>query len=98
MLTIRQAQINTMAQGSPGVRMSVPCPGDATWIEVQLVDADQLPVAGQKYLIKLPDGAVMPGKLDNEGKVRFESITPGTAEISFPEIDAREWKEAPPKA
>jgi hypothetical protein len=91
MLTIRQSQINSMAESSPGTQMTTPCPPDATWIEVQLVDQDQNPVPGEKYHIKLPDSSIMEGALDKDGKVRFDNITAGQAEITFPDIDAREW-------
>jgi hypothetical protein len=91
MLSIRQSQIDSMAKGSPGTQMTVPCPADATWIEVQLVDQDQRPMPGEKYRVKLPDSSLMEGTLDKDGKVRFDNIVAGQAEITFPEIDAREW-------
>ena len=91
MLTVRQSQIDSMAQNSPGTPMKVPCPADATWIEVQLLDQDQNPVPGEKYHIKLPDSSIMEGTLDSNGKVRFDNIVPGQAEVTFPDIDSREW-------
>ena len=47
-----------------------------------------------KYRVKLPDGSLKEGSLDGEGKVRFEEIEPGSAEISFPEVDGAEWSRA----
>jgi hypothetical protein len=65
-----------------------------TWIEIRLVDAEDKPVPNQKYRIKMTDGSVKEGSLDGEGRARFEQIDPGNCEVSFPEIDAQEWKPA----
>jgi hypothetical protein len=91
MLTIRDSQMQAMAAASPNTRLMQPCPDKATWIEVVLLDQGGEVVPGEKYQIKLPDGSLMEGALDDKGKVRFDSIVPGQATISFPEIDGREW-------
>jgi hypothetical protein len=65
-----------------------------TWVEIEMVDAVGKPVPNQKYRIKLPDGAWHEGVLDKKGQARFSDIDPGGCDISFPEIDGREWKEA----
>jgi hypothetical protein len=91
MLTIRESQMQAMADAFPGTQMMQPCPEDATWIEVRLVDQDDTAMPGEKYRIRLPDSSLMEGTLDDEGKVRFESIMPGQAIVTFPDIDAREW-------
>ena len=62
------------------------------WIAIELKDEDGDPVAGAAYEITLPDGQVNSGKLDDKGKARVDGIKPGYCQISFPEIDAREWK------
>jgi hypothetical protein len=92
MLTIRDSQMQNMAQAAPGTQMIQPCDKTATWIEVRLTDEDGNPCVGASYRIQLPDSSIMLGALDDEGKVRFEQIVPGQAEIAFPEIDGREWK------
>ena len=94
MLTVRQNQLDAIANSSPGTQMVTPCPADATWIEVQLVDMDQTPMPGEKYRIKLPDSSLMEGVLDKDGKVRFNNIVAGQADITFPEIDKNEWDAA----
>ena len=94
MLTVRQNQMDAIANSSPGTQMVTPCPADATWIEVQLVDMDQNPMPGEKYRIKLPDSSLMEGVLDKDGKVRFNNIVAGQADITFPEIDKNEWDAA----
>ncbi len=93
MLTIRDSQMQAMDESSPNTKLMQPCPNNATWIEVVLVDQDGKVVPGEKYQIKLPDGSMMEGVLDGKGKVRFDSIVEGQATISFPDIDAREWSQ-----
>jgi len=63
-----------------------------TWIEIRLVDEEEKPVPHQKYRIKLTDGSVQEGTLDADGRARFNQIDPGTCEVSFPNIDAPEWR------
>jgi hypothetical protein len=90
MLTIRDSQMNDMA-GTSGKAPVQPCPKEKTWIEFRMVDEDGKPVEGVKYRVKLPDGSLKEGSLDGEGKARFEDIDPGSAEISFLEVDGGEW-------
>lgn len=90
MLTIRDAQMQAMAKSLGGTPLVTPC--NTTWIEVQLVDSDSQPVPGQSYRIQLPDQSVREGVLDDKGKVRIDGITPGQCQVSFPDIDAGEWK------
>jgi hypothetical protein len=92
MLTMRSSQMQAMADANPNQQQMQPCPKDATWIEFQLVDQDGKPVPGVTYSVRLPDNSQMQGTLDDEGKVRFGGIVPGDATISFPTIDASEWK------
>ena len=92
MLTIRDSQMRAMADSSPGTQLIQPCSQDATWIEVRLVDQAGVARKGEKYRIRLPDNSLMEGTLDDEGKVRFESIVAGQAQVTFPDIDAREWR------
>lgn len=64
--------------------------GDAdelTWIEIELLDMDGNPVAGEPYWVQLPDGTVREGHLDDEGRAYFDQLTPGTAIIRWPERD-----------
>lgn len=56
------------------------------WIEVELLTREHRPVAGEKYRIVLPDGAIREGRLDAQGKTRQEGFDPGTCHISFPEL------------
>lgn len=62
-----------------------------TWIEIELKDDDGNPVPGERYRIKLPDGSTREGSLDANGRARADGINPGTAQVSFPDIDADDW-------
>ena len=63
-----------------------------TWVGIELVDDVGRAVAGQRYVVKVPEGVVHEGTLDAQGRARITSIDPGVCEISFPGIDAREYK------
>jgi hypothetical protein len=65
-----------------------------TWIEIELLDEDGKPAAGEKYKIVLTDGSVQQGSLDAQGKARWSGIDPGTCKVSFPDLDASAWSRA----
>ncbi len=92
MLKIEDTQMQALAAASPGKQMIAPCPKQATWIGIQLVDKDGKPVAGEKYRVVLPDSSVMEGATDKDGKASFQNIIAGQAKVSFPGIDGGEWK------
>ena len=58
---------------------------ESHWIVLRLLDADDQPVAGARYSLKLSNGRTMTGKLDQEGQTRAEGIPPGMCSVSFPE-------------
>lgn len=91
MLTVRDNQMQQMADSNPGQPMVKPCDQTKTWIEFRLVDSDNQPVAGEKYKVRLPDSSLREGTLDSEGKVRFDNIIPGQASICFPDQDEKSW-------
>ena len=63
------------------------------WIEVQLVDEADQPVARQRFEITLPDGSTRTGQTDAEGVGRVEGIyPPGVCQISFTELDQEAWE------
>jgi type VI secretion system secreted protein VgrG len=62
------------------------------WIEIELVDEDGNPVAGEPYRVTLPGGAtVASGTLDHKGWARIDHIDPGTCHITFPNLDKDAW-------
>lgn len=66
-----------------------------TWIEIELIDEQGDPVPFERYAIVLPDGTKTGGSLDKKGLARIDEIDPGgTCQISFPDIDGREWEGA----
>jgi hypothetical protein len=91
MLTIRDQQMNTLGEEEPGKAVVQPCENTKTWVEIRLVDADENPVGGIGYRLKLPDSSIREGVLGDDGTARVDGILPGQCEVSFPDIDAREW-------
>jgi hypothetical protein len=65
-----------------------------TWIEIHLVDQNDQPVGDVRYQLKITDGSMRTGTLGADGVLRVPGIDPGTCEISFPDIDASEWRPA----
>ena len=65
-----------------------------SWIEIELVDEDDKPVAGEPFKVTLPDGSVFPGTLNEKGFYRIEGIDPGTCQITFPNLDKDAWEKA----
>lgn len=63
-----------------------------SWIEIEMIDMVDKPVAGEQYEIELPDGTVASGTLDNKGFARVDGIEPGTCKIRFPRLDRRAWE------
>jgi hypothetical protein len=65
-----------------------------TWIEIQMVGEDDLPLAGERYAIELPDGSRREGRLDSKGLARVDGIDPGSCVITFPALDEEAWTRA----
>jgi hypothetical protein len=64
---------------------------DKTWVDVQLLDENGDPVAGERYILKLTDGSIREGTLGEDGRVRVNGIDPGNCVVTFPDIDTKEW-------
>lgn len=65
-----------------------------TWIEIELVDERGKPVPKERYRIELPDGSPEEGFLDDQGRARVDGIEAGTCIVTFPDLDAKEWRAA----
>lgn len=65
--------------------------GEPTWIEIQLIGEDDQPVPGAKYRVKLTDGSIREGTLDQKGVAGFDGISSGDCEVSFPDFDQEAW-------
>ena len=79
-------------QASPNPPPKVVSKDKKHWVEIAMVDQEGNPAAGQNYEIKLPDGSIVTGSLDERGLVRIEGIDPGNCKIRFPTLDKTAWK------
>jgi hypothetical protein len=81
--------------GNKSVTTSSPGdPDQKTFIEIELVDEEGNPVAGESFEITLPDGTVVDGTLDDNGRARADGFDPGSCQITFPDLDKDAWKSA----
>ena len=94
----KQRETETGKYGSPDVQPHKPPKTEEeaeeknSWIEIEMVDEEDLPVSGMGYRITLPDGSVAEGTLDENGFARVEGIVPGTCQITFPSLDKEAWE------
>jgi hypothetical protein len=58
--------------------------GYKDWIEIELRDAENNPVAGEEYILYLRTGDVRRGTLDSNGYAKEERIPPGRCWVKFP--------------
>lgn len=65
-----------------------------TWVEMEVVDEDGRPMAGEPFVCMLPDGRIIEGKLDGRGKVRFDGIDPGNCAFSLSRRGPDAWRRA----
>jgi uncharacterized Zn-binding protein involved in type VI secretion len=57
------------------------------WVEFQLVNAANEPIASQAYVLTDPAGATFPGSLDQNGCARVSPVKAGLCRVEFPELD-----------
>ncbi len=66
-----------------------------TFVEIELVDMQGQPVAGEFYVIALPNGTQHSGVLDELGRARVDGLDPGNCQVTFPKLDrlaVERWK------
>lgn len=75
-------------------KVEPPKKDEKTFVAVQLLsdEPEPKPVPFKRYRIILPDESVREGQLDQYGRALITGIDPGTCKVSFPEIDAADWK------
>lgn len=66
-------------------------PPSRTWIEIELLGDDGRPVVEERYRIKLTDGSIRVGRLDNRGRARFDELDPGVCVVWFPDLSGEVW-------
>jgi type VI secretion system secreted protein VgrG len=67
------------------------------WIGIRLYDDNGLPLAGERYLVVLPDGStVAKGRTNRDGEAEVRGIDPGSCEVTFPDLDGMTWQPGPP--
>jgi len=95
-----QAQMKSGKYGSEKVKAHKPASDDAadekkkSWVEIELKDDKNNPIPGEKFEVKLPDGSVSEGTLDEKGFARIEGFEKGSCQIKFPRMDGESWKKA----
>jgi hypothetical protein len=60
------------------------------WIELELLEMDGQPAAGEPYWVKLPDGTIREGDLDKKGFARIDGIPSGICQVKFQDTDIQE--------
>ena len=67
---------------------------ESHYIAIELKDEDGNAIAGEYYRVKLPNGDIVSGYLDEEGKAKIENIPEGgECKVSFPGVHGDEWEE-----
>jgi len=68
---------------------------EKSWLEVELIDEADEPVAGEKVLVTLPDGKVYTGRTGPDGVLKVTGVEKGaTCKICFPDLDKDAWEKA----
>lgn len=61
------------------------------WIEIELLDDAGKPVANALYVVEMPDGSALQGRTGANGRARVDGVDPGTAKVSFPDLDKQSY-------
>jgi hypothetical protein len=68
---------------------------ETTWIAVVLADELGEPVAGERYILELPDGRKREGALDHQGQIKIGNLPNGKCKVSFPDLDESAFADPP---
>lgn len=63
---------------------------EKTFLEFQLLNDREQPIANEKFMLTLPDGRIINGMLDDTGRVHLPNVPRGTCKINFPELEDME--------
>jgi len=68
---------------------------EKSWLEVELLDEADQPVAGEKVMVTLPDGKVYTGRTGPDGVLKVTGVEKGAnCQITFPDLDKEAWEKA----
>ncbi|MBI1926578.1 hypothetical protein HYR99_20335 [Candidatus Poribacteria bacterium] len=56
------------------------------WIEIELKDEEDNPIANEEYILYLSNREVRQGKLDGNGYKKEEKLPPGYCSVKFPNL------------
>jgi len=56
------------------------------WLEIELRNDEDEPMAREPYVVYLPDGSVREGELDDDGRARLEGLSVRTCRVEFPRL------------
>jgi hypothetical protein len=59
-----------------------------TFVAVEMKDEDGNPLAYARYVVEMPDGSKREGRLNENGYVRIDGVSPGQCKVTFPDYDA----------
>jgi hypothetical protein len=83
----QQAAASTPLQDEEAAAADQAPPAETHWIEIELLDDAGKPVANELYVVELPDGSAIQGRTGSDGRARVDGVDPGTAKVSFPDLD-----------
>ena len=91
-----QTETKTGRYGSTPVKRHKPPQSGSdpkkTWVEIEFLDEQNNPVAGQPYKVTLPDGSEITGTLDERGRARVEGVDPGQCKVTFLGLNEDTWR------
>ncbi len=90
----QQPPRNTPLQDEEAAKKANPPaePEPKHWLEIELLDDEGKPIAGELYFVEMPDGSKLSGRTDSQGRARAEDVDPGTAKVSFPDLDKKMYE------
>lgn len=82
--------INASSYHTPASAAAEDAP--AHWIEIAMKDDHGHPMAGEPFVVILPNGeTAATGTLDENGRARVEGLDPGQCKIRFPQRESDGW-------
>ena len=75
-----------------------PPPKELTWFDIELVDKNEKPRAGEKYIVKRGEEIIKQGNLNSYGKAKVSQVEKGSYKVCFPNIDKDKWLTTKPKS